>query len=348
MNRQFGALRGLAILIVVLYHSIDLGVSMPQGWGYPSIGGPSRLVLSLIQQFGILAVPTFLFIAGGFVSYAATGNPPRLAWKTVWSNLKRLLWPYVLWSGVFYVVIYFQRHEVYSIPGYFKNLIVGYPFHFIPILVLWYVLSPVLVHFAKRFGYALVALILLYQLILLNVQYPGILGFIFPGWVRLVRPLVVGYTMAVWGIYFPLGLICTLNAKSIAPLLQKLKWALVAITGVLFVLSCLSTASVINLPLAAQICPLTFVLLTLLIKRDSIPMVRKLEEVGKHSYGLYLTHLIVLDLTLVGIKVLAPSLFNYQSLLVLPLFVVALAVPLIVMSGVTRLPARPVYRYVFG
>ncbi len=53
MNRQFGALRGLAILMVVLYHSIDLGVSMPQGWGYPPIEGLGRLVLSLKVDYNV-------------------------------------------------------------------------------------------------------------------------------------------------------------------------------------------------------------------------------------------------------------------------------------------------------
>src|SRR5512139_3000186 len=102
MNRQLGALRGLAILIVVLYHTIGLGISIPQEWGYPSIEVWSRTILSLLQQPGTFAVPIFLFISGCFVSYAAGGTPPRLSWKTVWSGLKRLLWPYILWSSVFY------------------------------------------------------------------------------------------------------------------------------------------------------------------------------------------------------------------------------------------------------
>jgi peptidoglycan/LPS O-acetylase OafA/YrhL len=348
MNRQFAALRGLAITMVVLYHTIDLSMSIPREWGYPPIEGLGHFVLSLIQQLGGFAVPTFLFISGCFVAYAAGGNPARLSWRTVWGSLKRLLWPYVLWSIAFYIVVYFQRHEVYSFPEYLKSLVVGYPFHFIPSLAFWYALSPVVVRFAKRFGYALIMVILFYQLILMNLEYPGILGFVFPGWVRLLRPPVLGYTMAIWGIYFPLGLIYNLNAKNVAPLLQKLKRGLLATTVVLFVLGFLDTVSVLNCPLASQICPLTFVLFSTMIKRDSIPLVRQFEEVGKHSYGLYLTHLILLDLALVSVKALMPDLLNYRMLLIPPLLVLALAVPLVVMNGVAQLPAKPIYRYMFG
>jgi len=209
-------------------------------------------------------------------------------------------------------------------------------------------LSPVLVHLARRFGGAVVFIILIYQLILLNLQYPGILRFTFPSWVHFLRPPVLGYTMAAWGIYFPLGLIYGLEARRITPWLQKIKWAVLAVTSVFFVLGFLYRAGIARFPLADYICPLIFVLLLPTFKRNSIPFVRQLEEIGKHSYGLYLTHLTVLDLALVGIHSLMPDLFTYQVLLLPPLLVVALALPLVVMAFIARLPTRSAYRYVFG
>ena len=84
------------------------------------------------------------------------------------------------------------------------------------------------------------------------------------------------------------------------------------------------------------------------IQRNWIPGARRLETVGKRSYGLYLTHLIVLDLTLWGIQALAPGLFRFQLLLLPLLFVVALFTPLLAMDGLAHSPRRTVYRYVFG
>ncbi len=348
MNRQFAALRGLAIVVVVFYHAIELGKSVPVEWGYPAIGGIAHQALLLLQRIGPFAVPTFLFISGCFVAYAAAGAPPRLSWKTVWSNLIRLLWPYLLWSIVFYAVVYFQRHEVYSVPGYIKLLIVGYPYNFVPLLVFWLVLAPILVQLARRFSSVLIAIIVVYQLALLNLEYPGVLGFTFPNWAHLLKLPVLHYTLAVWGIYFPLGLIYSLNAKNITPWLQKNKVVLWAITGVFFVVGCLSIVEILKFQLAEYIYPVTFVLLLPTIKRDVIPWVRRLEEVGKHSYGLYLIHLIILDLALVAVRAVLPNLLNYRIWLMPPLFILALVVPIAIMSRVARSPARVVYRYAFG
>jgi peptidoglycan/LPS O-acetylase OafA/YrhL len=77
-------------------------------------------------------------------------------------------------------------------------------------------------------------------------------------------------------------------------------------------------------------------------------MVRQLEKVARRSYGLYLTHLIVLDVTVFSFQVLVPGLLSYQLLFSLVLFVVAVGVPLGVMNGVVRSPARVVYHYLFG
>jgi hypothetical protein len=171
------------------------------------------------------------------------------------------------------------------VPGYIKLLIVGYPYNFVPLLVFWLAIAPILVQLARRFSSVLIAIILVYQLTLLNLEYPGLLGFTFPNWAHLLKLPVLHYTLAVWGIYYPLGLIYSLNAKNITPWLQKNKVVLWAITGVFFVVGCLSKVEILKLRLAEYIYPLTFVLLLPTIKRDAIPWVRRLEEVGKPRAG---------------------------------------------------------------
>lgn len=348
MSRHFVALRGIAILLVVLNHTTDMGVFRPQSLGYAPVEGWGRYVLLTLHQLGVFAVPTFLFISGCFVAYAARGTPARLSWKTVWAGLKRILLPYLLWSIVFYVLIYVLKNETYTIPGYIKNLLIGYPFHFVPILVFFYAISPILVRLADRFGALLVGLIMLYQVTLLNISYPSILGFAFPEWTQFLVPPVLGETLTLWGIYFPLGLVYSLNAARVRPGLETLKWISLIATILFFLLSVLHQSSVIDFPLAAHICPLTFLLLSPLIKRDSIPLVRKVEEVGKRSYGLYLTNLIVLELVLLIIQLVAPWILGYQILLQPLLFISALEIPLLVMRWLARSPARAVQRYVFG
>ena len=349
MNRQFGALRGLAMLIVVLNHSIEtglrvekLGYALPEGVGY--------YALLILHELGIFAVPTFLFISGAFFSYAARGSDTlKLPWKVVWSSLKHLLWPYLIWSIVFYIVIFMLQGEAYSPIGYLKNLVTGFPYHFIPILAFYYAVSPFLVSLTKRFGYYLLAAIGLYQLMIINIVFPGALGFTSPGWMRTLVPPVIGYTMALWAIYFPLGLVYSINTRSLLPRLQKFRGLFLATTIVFFVLSALNTAKILDLRLAMFIAAVSFVLFIPVLKRNSIPKVRELEEVGKRSYGLYLTHLIILEFVFTGIVTFLPWLLNYQLLLQPVLFVLGLGIPLTVMNRLTKLPAtRLAYRYVFG
>lgn len=348
MNRQLTALSGLAILIVLLNHAIHMGNLGIQELGYPQAEGWGRYMLLVLSQLGIFAVPTFLFTSGSFISYAARRTPPKLPWKSVRAALKRILWPYLFWSVAFFILIYLRKNEEYTLFGYLKNLVVGYPFHFIPILVFYYVSSPILVRLADRFGYVLIAVIGLYQLLLIGLVFPGILGLNFPDWMQVLVPPALGLTMALWGIYFPLGLIYGLKAKQVLPWLQRFRFVFLVATGVCFVLHILDKVSVLHFRLAGFVCPLTFLLLVPMIKRNSIPMVRQLEKVAKKVYGLYLTHLIVLDLAVFSVQVFVPWLLTYQVLLQFLLFVVALGVPLVVMNSMVRLPTRAVYRYVFG
>jgi hypothetical protein len=334
---------------MVLNHSISMGLDTQRlGYPPPAEGWPYYILL-VLGQLGIFVVPTFLFVSGWFFSYAAKGsNPPKLSWKVVRAGLRHLLWPYLIWSVAFYVLIYFRWDEKYTPLGYLKNFMVGYPFHFVPLIAFYYLLSPFLVRFARRFGLTLIVVIGLYQLVLINVVFPGTLGVTFPDWMHSFAPPVLRTTLALWAIYFPLGLVYSINAKHMLPWLRRARWAFLIITVVIFVISLLNVFSVIHFPLASFICPATFVLFSTTIRRDSIPEVRTLERIGRKSYGLYLTNLLFMDLVLFGIHLFVPGLFNYPVLLPPILFALTMGVALTTMNGFTQLPTRTMYRYVFG
>lgn len=348
MDRQFPALRGFAILLVVLYHSTGWGMLAPPEHGYPAVEGLGRYVLLTIRQLGVIAVPTFLFISGAFIAYASRGDPPRLSWKFVWNSLNRIVWPYVFWSIVYYLAIYLYRGEIYTPVGYLKNLIVGYPFHFVPLLVFYYLLSPLLVRFARTSALVLLLGIGLYQIALVNIMFPGVLGFTFPGWSEYLALPILATTLAEWAIFFPLGLIYRIKARCWAPVLRRFRWLTLAATVLLFILSLLHVFGVIHVPLAGFLCPLPFVLFIPTIDRRSIPAVRQLETLGKRSYGLYLMHLTVVSLTFLAVRILFPWLMGWQLVLQPLLFAAGVGVPMLVMDGFTRLSRPAFYRVLFG
>jgi peptidoglycan/LPS O-acetylase OafA/YrhL len=232
--------------------------------------------------------------------------------------------------------------------GYAKNLLTGYPFHFVPLLLLSYLLSPLMVIIARRHGFLLLALVGLVQLLLLGIIHKGSLGFVFPSQARLLLPPVISGSLSEWAIYFPLGLVFGMHARRWTPMLMRARFVLAGASAALFVLAMLHFGGRIDFALAKFLCPVPFVLCLPLIQRQAIPFVRQLEGIGKHSYGVYLTHLLVLDLALWVIAAAAPGLLSYPVLVVPALVALGLAIPLAVMDWAARLPTRRAYRYVFG
>ena len=351
MHRQFAALRGLAMLMVVLNHSITMGMRAQKMLGFPVVDGWFQQVLSVLHDIGsMFAVPVFLFISGCFFSYAAKkGNPRSLSWKVVRASTLRVIYPYLLWSVLFYIVVFTRLDESYSVIGYIKNLLIGYPFNFVPLIIFFMVISPILVRYSKRFGTLILGLIFAYQLLLLGIQFPGSIAVPVPPQLGILKLPIIGGTMAVWGVFFPLGLIYSLNSKQILPWLKHLKWVLAVISVGLFALTLFDQFADWPLPLIRTVSVLAFILLMPTINRKSIPWVRELEKVGKHSYGLYLTNLIVLEYLLLLIDLTVPQLFNLSLILFPLIFVVTLIFPVWIMSLVAK--SRRIhqyYRFIFG
>lgn len=348
MNRQNVALSGVAMLLIVLNHTIYLGTEYATKLGVFSNTGLGYYILWIFQALGSFAVPIFLFISGSFVAYAARGEPPRLTRKFLQSGLIHILVPYLIWTIIFYLVLNLNRGEAYALTEYIQRLLVGNPFHFIPLLVFFYLISPILVPLGKRFPWVLILVFLAYQIFLLNIKYPGTLGFSFPGWMNRLELPILGGTLADWGVCFPLGIVFSLNMPKIRPALEKLKWLFTGLAFLSFVIGLLDARQLISAPFVRFIGPIVFLLVIPVIPRNSIPAVRRLEEVGKRSYGIYLTHLIVLDTVYTLIFSLVPASLKYTSILIPFVFVIGLLVPLGVMNYFSKSPLRKYYRYIFG
>jgi peptidoglycan/LPS O-acetylase OafA/YrhL len=139
-----------------------------------------------------------------------------------------------------------------------------------------------------------------------------------------------------------------MHARRWTPVLMRARFILVGGAAALFVLAALHYSGRIDFVLAKFLCPVPFVLCLPVIQRQAIPFARQFEEIGKHSYGVYLTHLLVLDLALWVISAAAPGLLSSPVPVVPALVALGLAIPLAVMDWAARLLTRRAYRYVFG
>ena len=347
MNRVFPALRGIAILLVVLNHTIDQGMIYPRSLGLISPGWEQWILYSL-SGLGLFAVPIFLYLSGSFFYYTAREDNLRSNYRIVWVNLKKIIIPYIIWSIIFYVEIYLIHGRACTPLECVKQLVVGYPFNFIPLLAFYYLISPFLVIAIRKWGWVPVLLIGVLQVLLLNIVQPGTLGVAFPGWTSRLAPPILANTLADWAIYFPLGLLYGRYAPAHLAAARRYRWALMGLIAVTYALALLNALALIPFPAAKHLFPLFFILLAPVIDRQQIPAVKTVENIGRRAYGIYFMNLIVLDLLLLALTALFPGVFSYYWLILPLLFLLTLLIPLGVMKLVERIQNPPIYRYVFG
>lgn len=333
---------------MVINHSIVLTFNEVEGSG---LAGPAPLehyTLVALKTLGLIAVPTFLFLSGAFLVYATRGKDLLVAYKSIGYGLRFILIPYLIWSILFYLFIYWMNQDAFTLLGYLKNLIIGYPFHFVPILIFFYLLGPILVRLGEQYPWQILLGIGLYQLFSANVLMPNTLGIVFPDWTYNLTLPALRLTIATWGIHFPLGVIYSLYSAKLTLLARKI-WPFLLLAAIAaFILSVLSDLSFFKTPLPEILAPLFVILLFPLIPRKSIPFVQKFEKLGKRAYGLYLTNLISLSIALVGIRTWSAWLLGQLSLLVPVLIIFTVMIQWVLLRLLEMLPVPGIQRYAFG
>lgn len=348
MSRHFPALRGLAILLVIVNHAITLTLGAVRDYDFPPVAGWERTFLLSLRESGVIAVPIFLFLSGYFAVYAMRGRGFAGSLRSVRTSLKHILIPYVLWSLVFYGVLYLLLGQVYSPIEYLKFLLTGYPFNFVPLLVAFYLISPLLVPAAGRAPGWTLTIIGAYQLFLLVVLAPEWLGFPVPAWTQWLIPPGLSLTIAIWGIFFPMGVVLSLHERRVVPWLKRLWPALAIGAFTLFLASTLDSLGRLRAPMAEVFMPVAAIPLLPLLRRDRIPLAVRLEQLGRNAYALYLTNLVLITLVLSAARSAAPGLFTRPTLLTVIAGFVAIAVPSLLAAALERSPRREVRVYLFG
>lgn len=348
MNRQFPALRGLAIFLVLLNHTIVAVIDISQRFGNPAPSTTETAILFSLKEIGLFAVPIFMFMSGAFLVFAIQNRSLAQSYRIIGINLVHIVVPYLLWTAVFQILIFLILGERYTVGGYTKNFIVGYPFNFVPLLIFFYLIAPFLLRIGKRFPVQLLLVIFIYELLLYNFLFPVTLGFTYPEWAVYFRPPVIWATFATWGFFFPLGLVYNLHSKKITPVLKQMKWILIILTFLLFILVLLNEHVILIFPFADVLVAVVGAFLLPLIPRDRIPYAKRLETMGKRAYGLYLTNLITITILVYLVNRFIPGILKNNLIAVPLLFVFVLIIPQTIMHWMERYPSQTGYRYVFG
>jgi fucose 4-O-acetylase-like acetyltransferase len=369
MARRLLFLNGLATVGLVLNHASSWAFIAMFWWtdryrnvpvpNFDAIGGISYYVLRIVEQLVAFTVPAFLFVSGFFVAFMAGQEPLRSRWTGVQNRLRSLLAPYVLWSTVLLVERYVQGRR-YSPAGYLTIYLTGRaaePYYFIPLLCQCLLLAPLLIEWAKKHATSLLWVSAGVQLMVQGLRYPMALEVSSP-MLRLLLAATPSWIFLGKIFWFSFGLVAGLHPEPFQRRVAQYKWHWMTAAALLLGVGALEWELIMNWSPSAWtpyfdtaldgLYAAPLILAVIAFGPPRSPVAESVEEVGRHSYGVYLVHAVVLTYAARGAYHLVPGLLEHSLFFLGFLVVIGLGAPLLAMRMVRRSPFRGAYRYVFG
>jgi membrane-bound acyltransferase YfiQ involved in biofilm formation len=276
------------------------------------------------------------------------------------SRLVGVALPYVIWSAVFLTID--AAMGVWHPPlTYLRKIILGDAisgFYYVPLLCQFYLISPVLVRWARSHPKRLLAITGAWQLLMVGLPY---LWGLWGDAVEAQRALRAwDWTFPRWTFYFALGIVGGFAGKRFTAWLTRYRRQLLAAAIALGVLAVAESQFLFRAtgewdwayaPLklsSALYAPTTVLAFLSFSVRPSSTSWRLLDHLGAFSFGIFLVHGKALELLARAIYHLAPTLLAHQVALAAVLFVVVLGGAWGALKILSRSPARHYYRYFFG
>ncbi len=360
MTRRLLFLNGLAVLAVAIHHASGYGFQAMFEWtdrylsvtvpDYSQVGSPAFWGIVLLQQIDNFALPAFMFVSGFFLAFMARGEKASLSWKTVFSRIKTLAIPFLIWTVAFFLL--FLRRLPANLDEAFDR------YYYIILLCQFYLIAPFVVPLAKRHWKLVLGFATLLELIRFGVRYLDVLGVESP-YVQLLVSSTPKWLFPTLFFWFVLGLVGGFKRKELQAWLSSVKWGLVFILPLLLVLTMIEYNFIARVSGNGWLGPyfggfsrffysLVFILLFLALDNSGLPLQRPVEQLGTKSLGVYLVHARTMYIAAFILYQASPRVLGNQILYQTILIIAGLAGPLLLMAAVRRSPARPFYRYLFG
>jgi probable poly-beta-1,6-N-acetyl-D-glucosamine export protein len=293
-NAGFDALRGVAILAVVGIHAAGAGY----GWkGRP--GGEANFWNTLLfEQFFNFAVPAFLFASGYFVAPGRSASSGADYRPFLRRRLTRILVPYCVWS-VAVLSAFLVLGKISLLTAAFR-LFTGEalrPYYFMLLICQCYLLTPVLMYLNKRrFGF--------HGVVLFNIALLAIMYVIHLGFSRATPRPLFAMPFYSWIAFYQYGLLMGANANLEQKVASRPRlFASLAAAGLL--LSWIEAVIMIRyfdnvqyaataIKLSSFVYSMGLISLFLWLKSRVQTWNQTVAAVGRNSFGIYLTHDIIL------------------------------------------------------
>jgi fucose 4-O-acetylase-like acetyltransferase len=315
---------------------------------YDQIGTPAYYILMFFRLLMSFAGPAFFFISGYFIGVTAKGNQAKISWNMIFSRVKLLVVPFLIWTIIRYVLLRQFPRNINDILD---------PYHWIPLLIQFYLLAPVFVYLAKRNWKLLLLGLALIGMTLALMDYLAVFGNpaartinqSLPNWVFL-------WVMPFW---FPFGVVVGLYFTQFKAWLAPYRWHLLVAAVVVTILVLVEYQVVDRLTGPAWLGPafggftkmpysLSLILCFLAFDKSRMPVTEEISQLGTKSLGIYLGNIPFVYVVAVLMYRLVPALLGYQLIYFAILVLVGLGGPLLLMELVRRSPVRYQYRILFG
>lgn len=367
MIRRLLLLNGVSILGVILFHAVGWAFTALLFWAdrygvqpADQIGTPYYYFLRLIEQLIVFCLPAFLFVSGYFMAFATGRNQTTIGWKVVGLRVRDLLIPYTVWTAVCWLLFFFEARFLdgrsYLPLEYVGMYLTGSSdpaYYYVPLLIQFYLFSPLFVFLAKKTPALLLVSAIILQLVCQLQYYPSLLGLDLPYADSLPKWLFL--TKILW---FPMGIIVGFHLKSLQAWLVANRRLFLLAALLLIPLGVVEWEWMQGYSgqlwaqhretLLDSLFAVAVIFAFLGYYQTKIPGAGWLEELGSKSFGIYLVHTLVMTYLARMIVVYWPAFLAYEGLFFLLMVLSGTAVPLLLMGIVNRTPLRPYYKLIFG
>jgi fucose 4-O-acetylase-like acetyltransferase len=369
MTRRFLQLNGLAIIGAVAYHATGWGYVAMFWWthryrgvtppNFDQMGSAAYYGLRTIEQLIAFGVPAFLFVSGYFAAFAGGRSSGSVGWGFVARRIRSLAIPYVLWSMAM-MAIEALEGRTYSPLGFLRTIAFGEAtpaFYFVPLLCQLYLLSPLLIPWARTKWKALLLGTAILQTAVHIARYGAILGAGGMG-SEVFSAISPGWFFPGNIFWFSLGAVVGYHQREAAEFLARFRKLWIGGVVALLPLGILEWEALLRRSGEVWLTPketvvdnlyaLMFILAFLSLVSLEHPLSKPTSDLGARSYGIYLVHPLALTLAARATYHLAPWMLGVQLLFQPLLLAAGLGIPLLLMAVVRRSPARWSYQFQFG
>ena len=315
--------------------------------------------LRFFEQVIITSIPAFLLVSGFFVAFATRKGATFPGWAFIGTRIRYLVVPYLIWSVV-YLGANFIQGQRYTAMDLARILLMGQAtaaFYFIPLLVQLYFLSPLLSRLARERWKLLLVIAALIQTGVHGMKYVLILN---PNPLTevLLTNLTAGWFFPGNIFWFSAGIVIGFHHAGLKSFFARWRWLFFGLALAFIPVGMLEWEWLMANSGQVWIAPretlmdtvYSFCLLSAFIGFVDVklPLNRWLSDLGSKSFGVYLSHSLVLEGAARGLYHVFPALLGIQIVFLPLLFAAGLAIPLLLMGLVKRTPLSRYYAYLFG